>query len=192
MNETGQPAAPSGHPTVVQQTTVIQVGSRKSVGAAIVLALFFGPLGMLYATVPGACVMFVVNILMLFGTAGIGLLLTVPLGAVWAASAASSHNKGLGAAAQAVAHSTPHSPAGWHPDPSGGDRLRYWDGGRWTEHYSDNGATARGGTSAELQAADGDRGEAEDISCGSCGERIAPGHKFCPGCGIAREATVSE
>jgi hypothetical protein len=25
---------------------------------------------------------------------------------------------------------------GWHPDPSGGGGLRYWDGARWTEHTS--------------------------------------------------------
>jgi len=28
----------------------------------------------------------------------------------------------------------PAVPAGWHPDPSGSGRLRYWDGYRWTEH----------------------------------------------------------
>jgi hypothetical protein len=28
----------------------------------------------------------------------------------------------------------PTVPAGWHPDPSGSGRLRYWDGYRWTEH----------------------------------------------------------
>ncbi|ACQ79701.1 peptidase domain protein [Beutenbergia cavernae DSM 12333] len=30
--------------------------------------------------------------------------------------------------------STP--PAGWFPDPDGQDRLRYWDGTAWTEHYA--------------------------------------------------------
>ncbi|MEM9463983.1 MAG: DUF2510 domain-containing protein [Actinomycetota bacterium] len=27
--------------------------------------------------------------------------------------------------------------ADWYPDPSGQARLRYWDGGRWTEHVAD-------------------------------------------------------
>ena len=29
--------------------------------------------------------------------------------------------------------------AGWMPDPRLPDRLRYWDGDRWTEHVSENG-----------------------------------------------------
>ena len=28
-------------------------------------------------------------------------------------------------------------PAGWHPDPRGQARLRWWDGTRWTDHTSD-------------------------------------------------------
>ena len=30
-------------------------------------------------------------------------------------------------------------PAGWHPDPFGRFQVRYWDGGRWTEHVASNG-----------------------------------------------------
>jgi hypothetical protein len=29
--------------------------------------------------------------------------------------------------------------AGWHPDPSGKNELRYWDGSRWTDHVSTGG-----------------------------------------------------
>jgi hypothetical protein len=28
------------------------------------------------------------------------------------------------------------SQAGWHPDPYGQARLRYWDGSSWTDHTS--------------------------------------------------------
>jgi hypothetical protein len=31
-------------------------------------------------------------------------------------------------------HPYPVVPPGWHPDPSGHHRLRWWDGARWTEH----------------------------------------------------------
>src|SRR5690242_6343113 len=36
--------------------------------------------------------------------------------------------------------STPSSPAGWYPDPTGGHQLRYFDGAQWTVHVADNGA----------------------------------------------------
>jgi len=32
------------------------------------------------------------------------------------------------------------APPGWHPDPSGQSRLRWWDGTQWTEHRSDGAA----------------------------------------------------
>ncbi len=34
------------------------------------------------------------------------------------------------------------TPANWYPDPMGRHQLRYWDGAKWTEHVSNNGATA--------------------------------------------------
>ena len=35
---------------------------------------------------------------------------------------------------------TPDTPAGWYPDPDGGDSLRYWDGTAWTEHRHASGS----------------------------------------------------
>jgi hypothetical protein len=32
---------------------------------------------------------------------------------------------------------SPLPPAGWHPDPAGSGRSRWWDGSVWTDHYSD-------------------------------------------------------
>jgi hypothetical protein len=71
------------------------VGQPKSVAVAFLAALFLGPLGMLYGTVGGAFLMFIVNIVAAGLTAGVGLLVTIPLGALWAASAALSHNARL-------------------------------------------------------------------------------------------------
>jgi hypothetical protein len=123
-------------PVAVQQTTVIQVGSQKSVAGAVLLALFFGPLGMIYATVPGALIMFFINIFVAIVTLGLGLLLTLPICAVWAGVAASSHNKRLGVSSQQAAMAGQAAPAEWHPDPAGSGRLRYYDGIRWTDHYA--------------------------------------------------------
>lgn len=67
----------------------------KNVGVAIILTVFFGPIGMLYSTIAGAAVMFVANLLAIFLTAGIGLIVTWPVGIVWAAMAANGHNQKL-------------------------------------------------------------------------------------------------
>src|SRR4051795_2137743 len=134
----GAPTAPAA----VQQTTVIQMGTHKNVGLAVLLAFLFGPLGMLYATIAGGIVMFFVNIVVAALTLGLGLFVTIPLGMLWAGLAASSHNGGLQAVAtqqtagsQVAAPAT--VPAAWHDDPDGSGRLRFYDGGRWTDHYAD-------------------------------------------------------
>ena len=76
-------------------TRAVVVVPTKSVGIAIMLTFFFGPLGMLYSTIVGAIVMFVATLLAILLTAGLGLFLTWPIGIVWSAVAASSHNKAL-------------------------------------------------------------------------------------------------
>jgi hypothetical protein len=134
------PAPGPPAPVAVQQTTVIQVGGQKSVVGAVLLAFFFGPLGMLYATVPGALIMFVISFPILFLTLGLGLILTLPACAIWAGIAASSHNNQLQAVSgqQAVVGHAAISPPGWHDDPGGSGRLRYYDGMRWTDHYAES------------------------------------------------------
>jgi len=64
----------------------------KSVALAAVLGFFFGPLGMLYSTVVGAAVMFVVCTFVGFITFGFGLVLMWPICAIWAAVSASATN----------------------------------------------------------------------------------------------------
>ena len=83
------PQPPAGQP---QRIVVV---STKSIGLAIALAFFFGPLGMLYSTIMGAVVMFFVCIPVVIFTAGFGLLLTIPACTIWAYLAAKSHNEKL-------------------------------------------------------------------------------------------------
>ena len=78
-----------------QNSNVVVVKSTKNVGLAVALALFFGPLGMFYSTVLGAIIWGVVSLVVGILTLGFGLLITNPLGAVWAGIAASMYNKKL-------------------------------------------------------------------------------------------------
>ncbi|MDQ3357260.1 MAG: DUF2510 domain-containing protein, partial [Actinomycetota bacterium] len=50
--------------------------------------------------------------------------------------AAGSSTSGEGSAAEGsgTSPSAPQPPAAWYADPYGQARLRWWDGGRWTEH----------------------------------------------------------
>jgi len=81
------------------QPTMYPIAPTKSPGVAVLLAFLFGPLGMLYATVPGALIMMGVNFLLFLGgfvTMGLSwvLLFFTWIGAmVWAYVAADNHNK---------------------------------------------------------------------------------------------------
>jgi hypothetical protein len=87
MEEIYMSELPRGQALVVVPT--------KSMGIAIMLTLFFGPLGMLYSTIVGALVMFIATLLALFFTAGLGLLVTWPVCIIWAAVATNDYNKKL-------------------------------------------------------------------------------------------------
>lgn len=80
-------ASPQGNVTVVTPT--------KSMGMGILLTVLFGPLGMLYATIPGAIVMIIISAIVGFLTLGLGLLFTWPICVIWTALSVSSYNKKL-------------------------------------------------------------------------------------------------
>jgi hypothetical protein len=67
----------------------------KSVGVAILLTVFFGPLGMFYSTVTGAIIMCVLTLIVGVGTFGVGLFLIWPISIIWGAIAADGYNKQL-------------------------------------------------------------------------------------------------
>ncbi len=78
----------------VQQQAVV-VTPTKNMGISIILTFLFGPLGMLYSTVLGGVIMFVISLLVGVITLGIGFLLTWPICIIWGAVATSLYNKKL-------------------------------------------------------------------------------------------------
>ena len=64
----------------------------KNVWVAVMLALLFGPLGMLYCTVPGALVMCAISVVSLFFSKIVAIFVVPLVCAVWAGLAARSAN----------------------------------------------------------------------------------------------------
>lgn len=78
-----------------QQQTIIVVGRPKSVAVAFVLAFFFGPIGLLYASVAGGIIMMVLGVIIGIFTLGIGLIVAWVASVIWAVVAANMANKKL-------------------------------------------------------------------------------------------------
>lgn len=89
-------------PETAQPRTIVIV-QRKSLGLALLLTLFFGPLGMFYSTVVGALVMLLVSGVVGFVTMGLGLLLVWPLQLIWTWMAVVNHNAAQASAANLIA-----------------------------------------------------------------------------------------
>jgi hypothetical protein len=77
------------------QQNVIVIGKAKSVGTAFILAFFFGPLGLLYASVTGGVIMFILAIPALIFTAFLGIFFINPICSIWAVIAANQANASL-------------------------------------------------------------------------------------------------
>ncbi len=77
-----------------QQQMLLQM-QKKSMAIALVLAFFFGPLGLFYSTVRGGVIMLVIGIVVAIVTMGFGaLLMWIPC-MIWAYIAVDKHNKQL-------------------------------------------------------------------------------------------------
>jgi hypothetical protein len=110
----------------VQQVQINQISMApqptKSVGVALVLTFFFGPLGMLYSTVAGGLIMLAANVVLGTLTLGLFFFISWPIQMVWAAVAASNTNKAVAptvsvhGVAPAPVH--PPQPAQWQPPPA--------------------------------------------------------------------------
>ncbi|HXO17457.1 MAG TPA: hypothetical protein VN909_04750 [Candidatus Dormibacteraeota bacterium] len=84
----------------VQVAPPIFAGPPKSVGLALVLTFFFGPLGLFYSSVLGGVIMLVASLIAAGTTMGVGILVTWPICMVWGAIAASNYNSSLMARSQ--------------------------------------------------------------------------------------------
>jgi hypothetical protein len=91
---------------VPHQQVHVTVTIKKSVFVAVLLALFFGPLGMLYSTITGGIVMFFVHLVVGLMTIGFGVFITWPIGVIWAAIAAKNANEAITATTLASAGTT--------------------------------------------------------------------------------------
>ena len=74
------------------QKTVVIVQNRKSMVLALLLSFFFGPLGMLYATIGGGLIMLLLDIVIGIFTLGFGLFFLWPIQMIWTAIAVSNYN----------------------------------------------------------------------------------------------------
>lgn len=98
---TPQPGYPYAPQPIVHVNMYNGIVAAKSTGVAALLAALFGPLGMLYATVPGAIILFCANVFLFlvgFVSAGLSWLLLIGTwigGIVWAYMAAEQHNNRL-------------------------------------------------------------------------------------------------
>ncbi len=68
--------APASEPIAAPAKTVIVVADTRNTGLEIVLAVFFGPLGLFYSSILGGFVMLVVSSLSALFTLGMSIVIT--------------------------------------------------------------------------------------------------------------------
>jgi hypothetical protein len=90
----------SVHVTQQVQVAPIVLYQPKSVGLALALTFFFGPLGLFYSSVIGGVVMLILSVILAATTFGVSLFFTWPACMIWGAIAASNYNSAMALAAR--------------------------------------------------------------------------------------------
>jgi hypothetical protein len=75
---------PSIEPIQIGSMGLLHNVGTKQVWVAVALALFFGPLGLLYCTISGAIVMMIVSVALALIFGQLSFLITLPVCAIWA------------------------------------------------------------------------------------------------------------
>ena len=93
----GNPITAAERTNIVQSdnstaAAILAVGQKKSMGIALLLTFFFGPLGLLYASVGGGVILLLLTIVIGLVTLGIGFFVGWIASMIWAAVAVNSHN----------------------------------------------------------------------------------------------------
>lgn len=91
----------SASPSHVQQNVIV-MGKAKSVGVAFILAFCFGPLGLLYASIVGGIVMFIIGLISFFILPIIGYILVHVGCIIWACVAADQANQKMAGQGQGL------------------------------------------------------------------------------------------
>ena len=65
---------------------------QKSISLAIILTVFFGPLGLFYATFIGGLIMFLITLIVSLLLTSTGFIFTWPICVAWAISAVKKYN----------------------------------------------------------------------------------------------------
>jgi hypothetical protein len=89
-----QPSNPvGGHDS--QLRAQVLLSNKKSMGTALLLTLFFGPFGMIYSTIIGAIVMFVVGVPLVLATLGFAVFILWPIQLAWTYVAVKQANSAI-------------------------------------------------------------------------------------------------
>lgn len=75
------------------KATPVLVMPTKSMAVAILLTLFFGPLGLFYSSVKGGIIMLILSMVVGLLTAGFGLIVTQIMCVIWGAVSTNAHNQ---------------------------------------------------------------------------------------------------